>query len=81
MSGGQNVMFDGRNIEVVEEPMVSILKLKTPMERIAIANGLWCQARSLIYPTVKDLNPGWDENAVNKEVARRMSSTGEKIGD
>jgi hypothetical protein len=63
----------GPVVEVVDNAMAAILREKTPLERQAIANGMWCGARDLIRDAVRQDHPDWDEERVAREVAWRLS--------
>ncbi len=60
-------------LEVVEEEMARILRQKTPAERLSIAFGLWRSARLMLVSMLRSLHPDWDEERVQREVARRLS--------
>jgi len=60
-------------VEVVDEAIATILREKTPLERQAIANGMWCGARDLIRDSVRQHHPEWDEERGAREVAWRLS--------
>lgn len=62
-----------QNLTVLEEPMAEILRQKTPAERMAIANGMWCFARDMLRANIAREHPEWSEEAVSRMVARRLS--------
>jgi hypothetical protein len=66
---------DSRDIrvEVVDRDMAEVLKTKTPAERLAIASALWRSARVLLTGNLRSLHPDWDDDALRREVVRRMS--------
>ena len=65
--------LDGRQIESVDEAMVEIYKKKTPSQRLQIAFGLWRSAKILLLNSLRSLHPEWDEERLQREVARRIS--------
>ncbi|MFY9253141.1 MAG: hypothetical protein WAO83_06785 [Fuerstiella sp.] len=64
-----------KQIEVVSDDMVAILRGKTPAERLAMTHTLWRTARKRLYYSIKSLNPNWDEDRVLMETARRMQGS------
>ena len=65
-------------VEVVDDAMADVLRLKTPAERLAIANQMWKGARRMIRLVLKQENPTWPDERIEQETARRLShgSTG-----
>jgi hypothetical protein len=61
------------NFEMIDDAMAEVMRAKTPAERLAIANGMWRTARILIEAVIRSEHPDWSEEAVGREVARRMS--------
>lgn len=53
--------------------MAVILRKKTPWERLEIAFRLWDFARDLLRETLRLEHPDWDDERIQREVARRMS--------
>ncbi|MFH0799511.1 MAG: hypothetical protein V2A66_04940 [Pseudomonadota bacterium] len=64
-------LSDGQ-IEVIDDDVALILQNKTPWERLAIANGMWKSARTLIGASIRHMHPDWNEEHVMAEVANRM---------
>jgi hypothetical protein len=60
-------------VEMMDPMMVRIMREKTPIERLAIACGMWESARAIIGGTVRQQHPDWSEETVNQEIARRIS--------
>ena len=60
--------FDEPDPEVVE-----LLQANTPQERLSIAFGMWAAARKMLVNLLADGHPEWDQERLQKEVARRMS--------
>lgn len=65
--------LDSGQIEIVEEPMVEILHLREPWERIEIGFGLWTGAREMLTNHLASTHPDWTEEQIRREVVRRMS--------
>ena len=61
------------NIEVVDDQMAEIYRSKSPMERLAIAHGMWRSARRMIDNVVRDQHPDWTDDQIQRDVARRIS--------
>lgn len=60
-------------VEVMDEMMVDILRKKTAEERLKIAFGMWESARVIIRGAICQEHPEWNEDAINREIARRLS--------
>ena len=67
------MLLKASQIEVMDDAMVEVLRLKTPFERLQIAHGMWNMARGLILDQLKQQNPNWSSEQINKEAARRLS--------
>ena len=67
------MQINTRQIEVMDDAMADVLRLKSPFERLQIAHGMWNMARGLISDQLRQQNPNWTSEEVNKEVARRLS--------
>ena len=65
--------LDSRQIEVVEDEVARILRLKTPGERIAMVDESWCFAKKWIYAVVRSQHGEWDHDKIISEVLLRMS--------
>ncbi len=65
--------LDEGQIEVVDDVMVEVLRNKTPDERIRIGFNLWTSARNMLLVYLKKTHPDWNEEKLNREVARRLS--------
>ncbi len=59
--------------EVPDPAIVEVLRTKTPQERLSIAFGMWAAARKMLVNLLADSHPEWDQERLQKEVARRMS--------
>ncbi len=60
-------------IEILDDDMVDVLKKKLPYERLQIAFGLWRSTRFQLQYQLHSLHPDWDEDRLNREIAKRMS--------
>jgi len=60
-------------IEILDDVMLDVLKKKTPYERLQIAFGLWRSARYLLHVHLLAQHPEWEEDKLNREIAKRMS--------
>jgi Rv0078B-related antitoxin len=60
-------------IEIIDDVMVDVYRAKTPAERLAISNGMWRSARLIIDAALRTEHPDWPEEAIAREIARRMS--------
>lgn len=58
--------------EVVSWEIAAILARKSPTERLAALQGMWRFGRALIETGVRDRHPDWTDDAVAREVARRV---------
>ncbi|NLE39749.1 MAG: hypothetical protein GX621_17155 [Pirellulaceae bacterium] len=59
--------------DIIDERMAVIMREKTEWERLEIAFGMWRFARDLMGRTIRAENPDWTEEAIQHEVASRMS--------
>lgn len=64
---------DPRHVEVPDQAIVEILREKSPQERLRIGLNMWLSAHSMLMSHIRHSHPEWDQRAVEKEVARRMS--------
>ena len=60
-------------LEVPDREVVEVLRTKTPQERLGIGFGMWSAARKMLVNLLADQHPGWDQDRLQKEVARRLS--------
>ena len=65
--------LDRRNIEVVDEEMAQVLRLKTGAERLRIASEMFSSARQMIISMLRSEHPEWDEQEIRQEAVRRLS--------
>ena len=52
--------------------MASILRQKTAMERLRIADRMWTGARSVMRGAIQTNHPAWTAEQVNREIVRRI---------
>jgi len=62
-----------RNIEILDDALVSVLKQKTPQERLKIAFSMWNCAKKQLTCHLKSLHPEWSDEKVQNEVKKRLS--------
>jgi hypothetical protein len=65
-------MNNFNHIEIISDDMVEILRRKTPLERLAIGERMFWQARQLIVTSIRNTHPELSDQEVNREVVRRM---------
>ena len=65
--------LDRGQIEVLDEKVAEVLRLKTPAERIKIGFDMWVSARKMLISHLKSSHPDWKTEEVHREVARRLS--------
>ncbi len=65
--------LDFGQIEVLDEDVAAILRSKTEADRLTIAFGMWSFARQSVLNVLRSEHADWDENRLQKEVARRLS--------
>lgn len=60
-------------IEVIDEETAAILRAKTGVERLAMANDMYLAARRMIAGYLAAEHPGWDDEQIQRETSRRIS--------
>jgi len=65
--------IDKRNIEVIDDIMVRILRKKTHQQRLAIVFSLWTSAKKQLSNYLRAEHPDWSDSRIQKEVAKRLS--------
>jgi len=60
-------------IEIVDEEAAAVLRLKTPAERLEIAFRMWSATRVMLSAVLRQENPGWSDQQLEAEIARRLS--------
>ena len=63
----------GPRIEVIDEEMAVVLRLKSGAERLAIASRLFGGARRMLLSHLRSIHPDWDQRQIEREAARRLS--------
>ncbi len=65
--------LDMGQIEVVDDEIARILRTMTGAQRLRIANDMFVSVRKAIATMLRSEHPDWDETAIMKETARRLS--------
>jgi len=60
-------------IEVMDNDMAVILRQKTEIERLRIANRMWKSARVILRGAIRTEHSDWTIEQVNQEIATRIS--------
>ncbi len=60
-------------VEVMDDSMAHILRGKTEIERLNIGFRMWKSARVILRAAIRSEHPDWSEDAINREIARRIS--------
>jgi len=69
----QKMGIDKRNIEVIDDQMVAVLKIKKPQQRLDMAFDMWSFARKQLISYLRDLHHDWSEEKIHQEAVRRLS--------
>jgi hypothetical protein len=64
--------LDPRQVEVLDEAVAEVLRKKQPADRIRIGFSLWTSAHNMLITHIRHTHPGWGQEAVEREVARRF---------
>lgn len=59
-------------LEVIDDDIAAILRTKSSIERLRMANEANKTARARLAGHLKTTNPAWSEEEIQAEVARRM---------
>ena len=59
--------------EVVDDEMAAVLRAKTEQERMEMGFAMWRFARDLMRSAITGEHPDWTDEAIQREVAKRMS--------
>src|SRR5262249_5994135 len=73
IDGGNRMTRKVPRIEMMDDATAEVLSRKTPAERLAIGHGLWRSASDNLRSVLAQLNPGWTQEQIDREVAVRMS--------
>ena len=57
----------------MDPAMIPILRAKSPLERMKMADDLWRSARDMLTNIIRDDHPDWSDERVAREVASRLS--------
>lgn len=60
-------------MEVMDDAMADVLRQKTEVQRLQIANRMWKSARMILRGAIQTEHPEWSVSHVNHEIARRIS--------
>lgn len=60
-------------MDVLDEEMVEIYRRMSGAERLRLAFGLFASARRMLTHHLRSEHPDWDEESIQREVARRIS--------
>lgn len=64
--------LDAGQIEVVDDAMAEVLRMKRPSERIRIGFAIWESAHAMLTTYLKRRHPDWDSKRVESEVSGRF---------
>lgn len=62
-----------RYADNLDPAMVEVLRTKSPLERIAMADSMWRAARNQILLVLHAQHPDWTEAQIQRETASRLS--------
>ncbi len=57
----------------LDPAMIEILRAKTPLEKLSMADAMWRSARDQILLILRARHPDWTEDQVQREAAKRLS--------
>ena len=60
-------------LEVMDDAMADVLRQKTEVERLKIGMRMWQTARVILRAAIRAEQPTWDEDHVDREIAKRIS--------
>jgi hypothetical protein len=60
-------------MDAMEDGIATVLRTKSPAERIAIASCMWRFARDMVLGVLRTEHPDWGDDRIRKEAARRLS--------
>jgi hypothetical protein len=60
-------------MDVLDDEMVEVYRQMSGAERLRIAFGLFASARRMLTNHLRSEHPDWDEETIQREVARRIS--------
>ncbi len=59
--------------DFVDDAMADVLRQKSEVERLRIGFRMWKSARVILRAAIETDHPDWNEEQVNREIARRIS--------
>jgi hypothetical protein len=65
--------LDPARYEMIDDQMAEVLRAKTPLERLKMAESMQRMARGLIRDKLRYDHPDWTAEQIEREVARRIS--------
>ena len=65
--------IEKRNIEILDEQLIKVLKEKTPQQRLIIAFNMWDSAKNLLTTYLESTHSDWNEKEIHREVIKRLS--------
>jgi hypothetical protein len=60
-------------IETIDDAMADVLRHKTGVERLQIADSMFLSAREIIRSSVQQMHPQFSEQQIQREIARRIA--------
>jgi hypothetical protein len=66
--------LDPRQVEVIDDAMVEVIRHLTPAQKLAQAHAMWRYARQRVEAAVRWQHPNWAESDLRHEISRRMLS-------
>jgi hypothetical protein len=60
-------------VEVLDNQIVTVLKAKTPQQRLAIAFNMWRSAKKQLTNYLRVQHMDWDKERLHREVVKRLS--------
>ena len=64
--------LDPKRYEMIDDQMAEILRAKTPIERLKMAESMQRMTRGLIRDKLRFDHPDWTAEQIDREVARRF---------
>lgn len=64
---------DPRNIEVIDDELAEVLRLKTPAEKVEMVAAANRTARLLAAAGIRYQNPEWNDAQIQAEVIKRVT--------
>ena len=65
--------IDKRNIEILDERMIKVLREKTPQQRLIVAFNMWDSAKKQLTTYLQSIHSDWNEKEIHREVTKRLS--------